>query len=126
MDSRSGQEALPVLWQAEWCPWSHRVRARLTELGVEYVARQVPVDKAERGALVAATGAQTIPVLVLADGSVVAGSETILAHLDATLAEPPAAAAHRAKAELEHRKHLEEECGCPQPAADSTPLRRAS
>ena len=102
------------------------MRARLTELGIDYVARQVPVDKAERGALVAATGSHTIPVLVLADGRAVAGSETILAHLDATLAEPPAAAAHRAKAALEHRKHLAEECGCPQPADDATPLRRAS
>ncbi len=39
------------LWQAEWCPASSRVRERLTELGVDYVVRQVPVEKAERTAL---------------------------------------------------------------------------
>ena len=33
------------LWQTEWCPASHRVRERLTELGVDYLTRQVPVDK---------------------------------------------------------------------------------
>jgi len=36
------------LYQAEWCPHSHRVRQRLTELGLDFVARQVPVDQAER------------------------------------------------------------------------------
>ena len=30
------------LWQTEWCPASHRVRQRLTELGLTYIARQVP------------------------------------------------------------------------------------
>jgi glutaredoxin len=31
------------LWQTEWCPASRRVRERLTELGVDYVTRQVSV-----------------------------------------------------------------------------------
>src|SRR5439155_1234403 len=54
----------PVLWQTEWCPASRRVRQRLTELGVEYVARQVPVEREERGELVEATGQTSIPALV--------------------------------------------------------------
>lgn len=33
------------LWQTEWCPASRRVRQRLTELGIDYLIRQVPVDK---------------------------------------------------------------------------------
>jgi hypothetical protein len=33
------------LWQTEWCPASRRVRERLTELGVDYVVGQVPVEK---------------------------------------------------------------------------------
>jgi len=49
------------LWQTEWCPASHRVRERLTELGVDYVVRQVPVEKSERAALGRATGTNTIP-----------------------------------------------------------------
>jgi glutaredoxin len=36
------------LYQAEWCPHSHRVRQRLTELGVVVVLRQVPADPDER------------------------------------------------------------------------------
>ena len=30
-----------ILYQAEWCPYSSKVRERLTELGVDFVARQV-------------------------------------------------------------------------------------
>ena len=46
-----------VLYQAEWCPYSHRVRMRLTELQLEWVARPVPVDGGERDAMEAATSA---------------------------------------------------------------------
>ena len=35
-------------WQTEWCPASHRVRQRLTELGLAYVVRQVPVEREAR------------------------------------------------------------------------------
>ena len=34
------------LYQAEWCPYSHRVRTRLTELGVDVILRQVAADRA--------------------------------------------------------------------------------
>ncbi len=54
------------LWQTEWCPASHRVRERLTELGVDYLTRQVPVDKEQRTVLLAATGADVIPALTTA------------------------------------------------------------
>lgn len=86
------------LYQAEWCPHSHRVRQRLTELGLDFVARQVPVDPAERTELERATGRRSIPTLVLADGSVVAGDDEIIATLDRRFAEPPEAARQRAKA----------------------------
>jgi hypothetical protein len=39
------------LWQSERCPASRRIRERLTELDVEYVTRQVPVERAERTVL---------------------------------------------------------------------------
>jgi glutaredoxin len=35
------------LFQAEWCPYSHRVRQRLTELGLDFTARQVAADPDE-------------------------------------------------------------------------------
>jgi glutathione S-transferase len=74
------------LWQTEWCPESHRVRERLTELGIDYVLRQVPVDKDERAALRTATGSDIIPALVLADGSALSGEEAIDLYLDAHVA----------------------------------------
>jgi len=52
---------LPLrLYQTEWCPASHRVRQRLTELNLAYVALPVPVEREERIALIAATGFDTI------------------------------------------------------------------
>ena len=53
------------LWQTEWCPASRRVRQRLTELGIDYLVRQVPVDQDDRRLLRERTGAESIPVLVV-------------------------------------------------------------
>jgi glutaredoxin len=86
------------LYQAEWCPHSHRVRQRLTELALHFVARQVPVDPAERADMERATGRRSIPTLVLDDGSVVGGDDKILAVLDRRFTETSEAARHRAKA----------------------------
>lgn len=86
------------LYQAEWCPHSHRVRQRLTELGLAFVARQVPVERAERTEMEQATGRRGIPTLVLDDGSILGGDEEILAELDRRFLEPSGAARHRAKA----------------------------
>jgi glutathione S-transferase len=61
------------LYQAEWCPFSKIVRQRLTELGVDYVNRQVRPFPPDRDALREATGIDTIPVVVLEDGTVVGG-----------------------------------------------------
>ncbi len=97
------------LWQTEWCPASQRVRQRMTELGLSYMARQVPVAREERAELRAATGSEGIPVLVDA-GVPVAGEEAILAHLDTHYVEPPQAAQQRAKAVMAKHKQLEAEC----------------
>ena len=40
-----------TLYQAEWCPYSSAVRERLTELGVDFVARQVKPRQEEREAV---------------------------------------------------------------------------
>ena len=76
------------LWQTEWCPASRRVRERLTELGVDYVARQVPVEKNERAALVTATGTDTIPALVARDGAAIVGEDAIRVYFDKTTLFP--------------------------------------
>lgn len=100
------------LWQTEWCPASRRVRQRLTELGVDYVTRQVPVEQGSRDALRRATASSTIPALSLEDGSTVVGEDAIRAYLDLNVAEPPEATTHRLKAAKARRRYLEEECEC--------------
>ena len=99
------------LYQTEWCPASRRVRERLTELGLDYLAHQVPVERGKRTALVAATGNDTIPALVLDNGTAVVGEDAIGAHLEERFHEPPEAEAHRAKAAAARRRYLEEQCG---------------
>ena len=104
------------LWQTEWCPASRRVRQRLTELGIDYVIRQVPVEKEQRHALRDATGTETIPALVFDNGEIARGEAAILRLLSDSLPEPAQAEAHRHKAANARRRYLEEECECSQPA----------
>jgi len=107
------------LWQTEWCPASRRVRQRLTELGIDYLIRQVPVDKDDRDELWRATGSDTIPVLVFDNGEIAVGEESILRLLADTVPAPAEAEAHRQKAEKARRRYLREECECSQPATHS-------
>ena len=102
------------LYQTEWCPASHRIRERLTELGLDYLVHQVPVERDARTVLVAATGADSIPVLI-EDGEAVVGEDAIDAYLDERFDETPEAEKHRLKAERARRRYLEEECECSQP-----------
>ena len=104
------------LYQTEWCPASRRVRERLTELGLDYVVHQVPVEREARTTLLAATGVDTIPALLLEDGEAVVGESAIEAYLDERFDEPREAEAHRLKAAKARRRYLEEECECSQPA----------
>lgn len=52
------------LYQAEWCPFSHRVRAKLTELGIDYEVVNVSASGKNRAELEALAGTSAIPVLV--------------------------------------------------------------
>ncbi len=104
------------LWQTEWCPASRRVRQRLTELEIDYVVRQVPVEREERTLLRARTGSDSIPVLAIEGREPLVGEDAILRHLDEHVPEPAGATAHRLKAEKARRRYLEEECECLQPA----------
>jgi glutathione S-transferase len=101
------------LWQTEWCPASRRVRQRLTELGIDYITRQVPVDKDDRTLLLERTGTDTIPVLAVPGETPIAGEATILEFLETREAVPVEARAHRLRAEKARRRYLEEECQCP-------------
>jgi glutathione S-transferase len=107
------------LWQTEWCPASRRVRQRMTELGIDYFTRQVPVERDERTLLRIRTGTDTIPVLVTPEGRVLIGEDPISDYLDAHVPVPAEARAHQLKAEKARRRYLEEECTCSQPATHS-------
>ena len=68
------------LYQAEWCPFSHRIRAKLTELGIDYEAVNVSASAEKRAELKEITGNSPIPAL--ADGEkVFSDSSKILSYL---------------------------------------------
>src|SRR5689334_7504014 len=77
-----------TLFQAEWCPYSAAVRERLTELGVDFVARQVEPYPEQR------TEVDEIPTLVAEDGTRISGTREIFGFLSA-YDEGPYAVEHR-------------------------------
>jgi glutaredoxin len=85
------------LYQAEWCPHSRKVRQRMTELGVDFIARQVEAEPEDREAMKDRTGENETPVL-LVDDEVVAGEDNVLKYLDEHFDERPDADQHREKA----------------------------
>jgi glutathione S-transferase len=77
------------LFQTEWCPASRRIRQRLTELGLDYLNHEVPVEREARTVLFALGGSDSVPTLLTEDGAALVG--------DAAKAR---------------RRYLEGECGC--------------
>jgi predicted GNAT family acetyltransferase/glutaredoxin len=74
-------EQAVILYQAEWCPFSSAVREVLTELGIDFVARQVEPWPEQRDELRAVAQTETIPVLVAEDGAAHRGTREIFAYL---------------------------------------------
>jgi uncharacterized protein len=74
-------DAVLTLYQAEWCPFSSAVREVLTELGLDFVARQVEPWPSERHGLQDLAGTDQIPVLETEDGRFFVGTRAIFAHL---------------------------------------------
>jgi glutaredoxin 3 len=69
------------LYQAEWCPFSHRVRAKLTELGVDYEVVNVSASAKRREELGEVAGTKAIPVLV--DGErIISDSDEAISYLE--------------------------------------------
>ncbi|MGH7728643.1 MAG: glutaredoxin family protein [Vulcanimicrobiaceae bacterium] len=64
-----GRPSEIVLYQAEWCPYCARVRAKLTDLLLDYKIVNVPRSHAERHEVRTVSEQTSIPVLV--DGEVV-------------------------------------------------------
>jgi glutathione S-transferase len=69
-----------TLYQAEWCPYSSAVRQRLTELGIDFVAKQVAPRQEDR------EGQHEIPLLTTGDGERFEGTEAVLEYLGALAA----------------------------------------
>jgi predicted GNAT family acetyltransferase/glutaredoxin len=70
-----------TLYQAEWCPFSSAVREVLTELGLDFVARQVEPWPEQRDGLRELAGTDLMPVLEAEDGQLYRGTRAIFAHL---------------------------------------------
>jgi glutaredoxin 3 len=75
-------------YQAEWCPFSHRIRAKLTELGIDYEAVNVSASAENRAELKDITGNSTIPVLA-DEEKVFSDSDDILSYLEEEYAPDP-------------------------------------
>jgi uncharacterized protein len=71
-----------TLYQAEWCPYSSAVREVLTELGIDFVARQVEPEPEQRETLRALSGKSSIPVLQTDDGGIFIGAREIFKYLE--------------------------------------------
>jgi glutathione S-transferase len=63
------------LYQAEWCPYSSAVRERLTELGIDFVAKQVAPRQEDRD------GEHEIPLLVTEEGERLEGTDAVFEYL---------------------------------------------
>ena len=63
------------LYQAEWCPFSSAVRERLTELGIDFVAKQVAPRQEDR------EGQHEIPLLVTKAGERFEGTDAVFEYL---------------------------------------------
>ena len=69
--------SLPVLWSFRRCPYAMRARLALRSAAIEVELREIVLrDKPE--AFLAASATQTVPVLVLDDGSVIEESRDIM------------------------------------------------
>jgi uncharacterized protein len=87
-----------TLYQAEWCPFSSAVREVLTELGLDFVAKQVEAWPEDRAAMRGELGTDRIPTLVADDGSVYIGTRRIFEYLE-SFDSPPEAERHRRRFE---------------------------
>ena len=62
-----GQPTDIVLYQAEWCPYCARVRAKLTDLLLDYKTVNVPRSHDERTEVKQVSGQTGIPVMIDGD-----------------------------------------------------------
>lgn len=55
------------LYQLEECPYCTKVRKKLSELGIDYILRNVPEDNTRRKRLKSLSGQDRVPTLIDSD-----------------------------------------------------------
>ena len=86
-----GQPTDIVLYQAEWCPYCARVRAKLTDMLLDYKIVNVPRSHGERTIVKEVSGQTGIPVMV--DGDVTLDDDDdIIPYLEKTYGKQAAKA----------------------------------
>ncbi len=111
-----------TLYQAEWCPYSSAVRERLTELGIDFVAKQVAPRQKDR------ESRHEIPLLVPEDGERFEGTNAVfgyLAKLEPGKAEREHRAQYRAHREDRARETTAEVLAEKAPLSGATPAESA-
>ena len=76
------KEPMIKLYQAEWCPYCHTVRMKLTDLGINYITVNVPREKSMREELFRVSGKRGIPTLVHGDVMIADDDDAIIAYLE--------------------------------------------
>ncbi len=70
-----------VLYQAEWCPYCARVRAKMTDMLLDYKIVNVPRDHSERKAVKELFGVTGIPSMTDGDVKIADDDDAIIEHL---------------------------------------------
>ncbi len=71
-----------VLYQAEWCPYCARVRAKMTDMLLSYKVVNVPHDHGKRTVVQEVSGQTGIPTMVDGDVTIADDDEAIIKYLE--------------------------------------------
>jgi glutaredoxin 3 len=71
-----------VLYQAEWCPYCTRVRAKLTDMLLDYRVVNIPHEHSERTILKDLFGVTGIPSMIDGDVKIADDDEKIIAYVE--------------------------------------------
>jgi glutathione S-transferase len=70
-----------VLYQAEWCPYCARVRAKMTDMLLDYKIVNVPRDHGQRTVCKELFGATGIPSMIDGEVKIADDDDAIIAYL---------------------------------------------
>jgi glutaredoxin 3 len=71
-----------VLYQAEWCPYCARVRAKMTDMLLNYKIVNVPRDHAARTVLKDLFGVTGVPSMIDGEVKIADDDDAIIAYLE--------------------------------------------